>query len=67
MLREWHADSIKRSIARIKNTSEVFTPTTLVQKMLDNLPNDAFIDATKTFCDPCCGNGQFLSEVLIRK
>jgi type I restriction-modification system DNA methylase subunit len=35
--------------------------------MLSKLPEDKFVDPSKTFCDPSCGNGQFLSEVLIRK
>jgi type I restriction-modification system DNA methylase subunit len=48
-------------------TGEVFTPTELVKEMLDNLPSDSFTDPEKTFCDPSCGNGQFLSEVLLRK
>lgn len=66
-LRSWNADTITRSDERIKRNSEVFTPTALVQEMLDNLPPELFTDATKTFIDPSCGNGQFLSEVLIRK
>jgi type I restriction-modification system DNA methylase subunit len=45
----------------------VFTPTPLVQKILDELPIELFNIPTKTFCDPSCGDGQFLGEVLIRK
>lgn len=67
MLREWNADTVVRTEGRVKKNGEVFTPTALVQEMLSHLPADQFIDDTKTFCDPCCGNGQFLSEVLIRK
>jgi len=52
---------------RVKETAEVFTPTPLVQEMLDNLPQELFEDPTKTFLDPSCGDGQFLSEVIIRK
>jgi type I restriction-modification system DNA methylase subunit len=58
---------IERDQLRIKATGEVFTPTPLVQEMLDCLPQDLFTDPTKTFLDPSCGDGQFLSEVLIRK
>ena len=58
---------IKRSDKRIKTNGEVFTPTPLVQEVLDQLPQELFSDPTKTFCDPACGDGQFLSEVLIRK
>ena len=57
----------ERTQSRIKATGEVFTPTALVQEILDNLDQSLFIDHTKTFIDPSCGDGQFLGEVLIRK
>jgi type I restriction-modification system DNA methylase subunit len=58
---------VERDRARIKATSEVFTPTPLVQEILDRLDPSLFQDPTKTFLDNSCGDGQFLSEVLIRK
>lgn len=58
---------IERDRLRVKATGEVFTPTPLVQEILDQLPQELFTDPTKTFIDPSCGDGQFLSEVLIRK
>ena len=58
---------VARDKNRVKDTGEVFTPTELVQKILDELPQKLFKDPTKTFIDPACGDGQFLSEVLIRK
>jgi len=58
---------VEREKLRVKATGEVFTPTALVQKMLDQLPEDQFTDPAKTFLDPSCGDGQFLSEVIIRK
>lgn len=58
---------IERDRARVKATGEVFTPTPLVQEILDTLDPTLFTDPTKTFLDPTCGDGQFLSEVLIRK
>lgn len=58
---------IDRDKLRVKATGEVFTPTPLVQEMLDQLPKELFTDDTKTFLDNSCGDGQFLSEVLIRK
>ena len=66
-LRNWDSDNVVRSAERIKKTGEIFTPTTLVQKMLIELPTTSFSKVSETFCDPCCGNGQFLSEVLIKK
>jgi hypothetical protein len=61
---------IERDKLRIKQTAEVFTPTSLAQKMLDKLEEETpelFSDPTKTFLDNSCGDGQFLSEVVIRK
>lgn len=58
---------IDREKSRTKATGEIFTPTPLVQEILDQLPPESFTDPTKTFLDPTCGDGQFLSEVVIRK
>lgn len=66
-LEEWDADNIVRTKERIGKTGEIFTPTELVREMLAKFPEKEFIDPSRTFLDPACGNGQFLSEVLIRK
>lgn len=62
-----YMSGIDRDSVRTKATQEVFTPTVLVQSILDEFPKDMFSDPTKTFLDNSCGDGQFLSEVLIRK
>jgi hypothetical protein len=65
-----YMSGIERDKLRIKETAEVFTPTPLVQEMLDKLEesdSELFSNPTKTFLDPSCGDGQFLSEVVIRK
>lgn len=62
-----YMSGVDREKTRVKATGEVFTPTELVQDVLDNLPADVFTDSTKTFLEPSCGDGQFLGEVLIRK
>lgn len=62
-----YMSGVDRDRARIKATGEVFTPTPLVQEILDRLDPQLFQDPTKTFLDPSCGDGQFLGEVLIRK
>ena len=62
-----YMSGVERDKLRVKATGEVFTPTTLVQEILDQLDPNLFKDPTKTFIDPACGDGQFLSEVLIRK
>jgi hypothetical protein len=61
---------VERDKLRIKQTAEIFTPTILVQEMLDNLEEVnpmLFSDPTKIFLDNSCGDGQFLSEIVIRK
>ena len=63
-----YMEGIERDRLRIKQTNEVFTPTPMVQSCLDKITDqNVFIDKTKTFLDNSCGDGQFLSEVLIRK
>lgn len=62
-----YMSGIDRNKLRVKATGEVFTPTPLVDKMLDSLPPEMFSDPTKTVLEPSCGDGQFLGEVLIRK
>jgi hypothetical protein len=62
-----YMSGVERDKVRVKATGEVFTPTPLVQEVLDKLDPDLFKDPSKTFIDPACGDGQFLSEVLIRK
>jgi type I restriction-modification system DNA methylase subunit len=58
---------IERDKLRIKATGEIFTPTSLVQQILERLPQELFTNTTKTFLDPSCGDGQFLGEVLLCK
>jgi type I restriction-modification system DNA methylase subunit len=62
-----YMSGIERNNLRIKATGEVFTPTELVQEILDKHPKEIFMNKSKTICDPFCGDGQFLGEVLIRK
>ena len=65
-----YMSGIERDKLRIKQTAEVFTPTPLVQELIDKLEQEdptLFSDPTKTFLDNSCGDGQFLSEVVIRK
>lgn len=62
-----YMSGVERDSSRVKATGEVFTPTPLVQEMLDQLPQELFTDSSKTFLDNSCGDGQFLGEVLIRK
>jgi type I restriction-modification system DNA methylase subunit len=65
-----YMSGVERDAVRVKSTGEVFTPTNRVTVELDKLESIdplLFSDSTKTFLDNSCGDGQFLSEVLIRK
>jgi type I restriction-modification system DNA methylase subunit len=62
-----YMSGIDRDKLRVKSTGEVFTPTPLVNEILDQLEPSLFSDPTKTAIDPSCGDGQFLGEILIRK
>ena len=62
-----YMSGLERDHSRVKSTGEIFTPTPLVQEILNRLDRSLFQNTTKTFMDPTCGDGQFLGEVLIRK
>ena len=62
-----YMSGVQRQYSRVKATGEIFTPTPLVQEILNKLPQEQFTDCNKSFLDPACGDGQFLGEVLIRK
>ena len=65
-----YMSGVERDKHRVKQTAEVFTPTPLVQEMLNKLEEQdptLFSDSTKTFLDNSCGDCQFLSEVVIKK
>jgi hypothetical protein len=65
-----YMSGVDRDKLRIKQTAEFFTPTQLVQEILDKIEESdptLFSDFTKIFLDNSCGDGQFLSEIVIRK
>ena len=65
-----YMSGIERDKARIKQTEEIFTPLNVVMKRLDLFEQQnpgCFTLPEKTFMDNSCGDGAFLSEVLIRK
>ena len=57
-----------RTIERKNEIGEVFTPSELVNEMLDNLPQEEITNPDKVIGDITgCGNGNFLIEVLNRR
>ena len=59
---------IIKSIDRVKNNGEVFTPRKIVDLMLDQPEIKAKVNSlTATFLEPSAGEGAFLIEILKRK
>lgn len=52
-------------IANLSN-DEIFTPPSVVNSMLDMLPQELFADPKTTFLDPACKSGVFLREIAKR-
>ena len=48
----------------VSGTQEFFTPKFLCDEMLDKIPEEDWADPTKTFCEPCFGNGQFVLYII---
>jgi hypothetical protein len=62
-----YMSGVDRENTRVKANGEVFTPTWLVEEILDEMDQEIFTCPDKTFLDPSVGDGQFLSSVLYRK
>lgn len=61
-----YMDGIDRDKNRTLATQEVFTPTEMVRMLLNQTHID-WKDPAQKYIDNACGDGQFLSEVLIKK
>jgi hypothetical protein len=55
-----------KNIKRKDQHGEVFTPPELVNELLDQIPEEKWIDDAATFLDNSCGNGNFLVAVYER-
>lgn len=61
-------NKLVKSKERVKNFGEVYTPSNIVNKMLDlDGIKECSYSIDKTFLEPSCGNGNFLIEILRRK
>lgn len=45
---------------------EVMTPPELIEQMCDSLPEDFWLDETKTWLDPCAGKGNMPAVIVTR-
>ena len=59
-------DDLVKTRQRVADHGEVFTPTWMVESML-NLVNDESERIDSRFLEPACGSGNFLNAVLLRK
>ena len=49
-----------------KDFGEVFTCSACINKMLDQLPVEVWLNPGKTWLEPCCGVGNFMAIVYLR-
>jgi hypothetical protein len=59
--------SLAKSHERIRDKGEIFTPKSIVLRMLKHLPEEFWKDSTKTLIDPSCGTGNFLVMIVAIK
>lgn len=52
---------------KAKDFAEVTTSVDLIDKQLDLLPKEVFLDLSKTVLDPCTGDGRYLMRYLYRR
>ena len=61
-------ERLVKSVERVRDLGEVFTPAATVQDMLDLLPTEMWVPhPSPTFLEPSCGDGNFLVAILARK
>ena len=64
--KDYNSENLIKSKSRVQNFGEVYTSEKEVKNMLNLVSNQ--IDRIESrFLEPACGNGNFLSEILIRK
>jgi hypothetical protein len=61
-------EKLMKSVERVRDLGEVFTPSVMVESMLDLLPASMWIPhPSATFLEPAAGDGNFLVAILARK
>ena len=64
--KDYKKENLIKSKSRVQNFGEVYTSEKEVKNML-NLVSNQIDRIDSRFLEPACGNGNFLSEILIRK
>lgn len=49
------------------NSQEFFTPYSIVKRMCEKISDEDWSDPSKTFCEPCFGNGQFILYIIYNR
>ena len=49
------------------NSQEFFTPYSIIKRMCDKIPDSDWSDPTKTWIEPCLGNGQFYIYIIYNR
>ena len=60
-------DGITRTKERITKNGEVFTPKSLVEKMMDKIPEEKWKDPNSVWLEPTFGSGNMLICMLERR
>jgi hypothetical protein len=61
-------EKLMKSTERVRDLGEVFTPSAMVEAMLDLLPASMWeVHPSATFLEPAAGDGNFLVAILARK
>ena len=60
-------EKIIKSRDRVRDNGEVFTPSWLVEDMLNLASDEDWADPKKIFLEPACGNGNFLVAIYKKK
>ncbi len=60
-------EKIIKSRDRVRDNGEVFTPSWLVEDMLNLVSDEDWADPKKIFLEPACGNGNFLVAIYKKK
>ena len=67
LLSREYMSGIERDQARVKATSEVFTPDFMVKILVRKMGVRGLNNPKKRVIDPACGDGQFLAYILYRR
>ncbi len=60
-------ERLVKSKKRVREFGEVFTAEREVMAMCDLIPESVWENIGSKFLEPCCGNGNFIVEILRRK